>query len=126
MSIASNDLQPKPFNINIKGNDYKCNPLRMSHRIIIAKISPLFAQFEIIANGQEIEMSTEKIFELEKELDLLINNLIPELKNIELNIEDLANLIGLLMDSILPQESQDLKDAKVEVNNDPKVETEQT
>lgn len=109
------DLQPKSFKVKIRDNEYNCKPLRMAHRLIIAKIQPFFEQLENLTLGKDVELSGKQILELEAELDALIQNLIPELGNITLDIEDISSILNQIMDSIMPDESKKLKEANVEV-----------
>lgn len=120
MSVGLNDLQPKPFKVKIRDQEYNCNPIKLSHRLIIGRIQPLFTAMESMANEQEVEISSDKIMELENDLDNLIGSLIPELKNITLNIEDLAELLTQIMESTIPEEAKELKEMNVEVSKDPK------
>lgn len=114
--MSINDLQPKPFKIKIKDNEFNCKPIRMSHRLIMAKITPLFKAMEDVANGKEVELSSKQMIELEKELDVLIGDLIPQLSNITLEIEDIASVFEQIMDSTLPEDVKEMKDAKVQTN----------
>lgn len=109
------DLQPKNFKVTIKEKEYDCKPLRMSHRLIIAKIQPLFDQFAVISKGEKIELTAEEMIMLEKELDVLISDLMPALRNVTLNIEDIADVINQLLDSVMPEDAKKLRDAKVNI-----------
>ena len=113
------DLQPKQFKVKIKEKDYLCKPPRLSHRLIMAKVQPLFTAAEGLARGEDVSISAEQMVQYENELDFMIQDLIPELKGVELDILDIADLLSQLMDSMLPEDSKELKDSKVKVN-DPK------
>lgn len=116
--MTANDLQPKDTKIKIHDKDYTCKPIRMSHRLIIAKLQPFFKQFELLSQGKEVDLPATKILEFEEELDVLIKSLIPELNNLTLRMEDIIEIITQIMQNAMPDESKELKEAKVEVNSD--------
>lgn len=118
------DLQPKPTNITLKGNSYLCKAPRLSHRLIIARVQPLFEAASNVATGAKNTLTAEDTLSLEKDLDALIGDLIPTLNNVTLDIIDLAELVAQIMEIMLPEESKALKEAKVEIdsNKDPKEE----
>lgn len=120
--MSASDLQPKRFKIKIQANEYWCNPPRLSHRLIIGRIQPLFQAADDMSKGIQTEVTAEQMLQYEKDLDTMIQDLVPELKGISLDILDIAEIITQLMESMLPQESKELKDAKVEI--DPKVPSE--
>ena len=121
--MTANDLQPKTQTIKVKDVEYKCQPIRMSHRLIIAKIQPLFVELGHVVNGEKVNLTGAEMLELEAEIDTLIQSLIPELRNVTLDIEEIGNILQQVMDYMLPSDSKELKDAKVEVNTDLKAET---
>lgn len=113
-----NDLQPKSFKVTIKGQEFDCSPLRLSHRLILGRVQPLFNAAQDIAEGKKVELSSEEMIALEKDLDTLIGSLIPALNGVTLDILDIVDLISQMMNSMLPEDSKELKEAKVEVNKD--------
>lgn len=118
--MIANDLQPKQLKITIQGKEYNCKPPRLSHRLIIGRIQPLFKAAEDMANGKQTEVSAEDMIQYENDLDTMIQDLMPELKGVTLDITNIIEIISQLLEAMLPAESKELKDAKVEVN-DPKV-----
>ena len=121
--MSANDLQPKQFRVKVKGNEFNCQPLRLSHRLIMGRIQPLFNAANDIATGNKVELKASEILELESDLDALIGSLVPELKNINLDIMDIADLLSQMMESMLPDDAKELKEAKVEASENPKEET---
>ncbi len=120
--MSASDLQPKQFKIKVKGNEFTCNPLRLSHRLILGRVQPLFTAANDVATGQKVAINSAEIIELENDLDVLIGSLIPELKNVSLDILDITEIISQMMDSMLTDDAKELKNAKVEVSGDLKEE----
>ena len=118
--MTANDLQPKPFNIKVQDKEYLCKPIRMSHRLILARLTPFFKQFENAGNGEPIDLTAQQLLEFEAELNVLISDLIPALAGLTIEMDDIAEILSQIMNNILPDESKELKEAKVEVQNDPK------
>lgn len=119
--MTIDDLQPKGFKIKIRDTEYDCKPLRLSHKLILDKLKPFFQDIENAANEKELALSAKDLISMESEIDVLIGDLIPTLSNITLGMEDLADILVQMINSVLPTEVQELKEAKVEVNSDPKV-----
>lgn len=105
------DLRPKKFTITIRGVELQCSPLRMSHALIVAKIGEIFVDPKA-AKAADIKQA-------QKDLDEIIGELIPDLKDIELNMDDTLQLITQLTDSNQPTDNQYLKEAGVKFD-DPK------
>lgn len=122
MATHPSDLQPSKFKIKLREKEYWCNPPRMAHRIIILKVQPLFRALAALERGEDIDIDSDKVLGYQKDLDNLFEDLIPDLKkdNVTLNEEDLTTLIEQLVENSLPAESKELKEAKVEMNSDPK------
>lgn len=118
--MSALDLQPKQFKVKVKDTEFNCQPLRLSHRLIMGRIQPLFNAANDIASGNKVELKANEILELESDLDALIGSLIPELKNVNLDIMDIAELLSQMMESMLPEDAKELKEAKVEASEDPK------
>ena len=121
--MTTSDLQPKPFKIKIQDKNYLCKQPRLSHRLIIGRVQPLFTAADDLANGKSTDITATQMIDYENDLDAMIQDLIPELKGIQLDIVDLAEIIGQIMEVMLPEESKELKEAKVEVS-DPKAPSE--
>lgn len=120
MAIDANDLRPSRFKVTVKGKEYWSNPPRMAHRIILMKVKPLFDAIALLADGKDVDVDSTKILEYQADLDVLFQDLIPELKDVTLDEMALVELIEQLVENSMPEESKQLKAAKVEVNGDPK------
>lgn len=108
------DLQPKNFKIEIKGVSLESKPLRLSHALTLNKLA------EIFKNPNDA--TTQKIAQAEQELDSVIGQLIPELKDKQLDLQTTLDLLGKLIESIQPDDNKELSAAGVEMNSDPKAE----
>lgn len=120
--MSTSDLLPKKTTINIKGKQYPCKPMKMSHRIIVAKLQPFFQQFENIANNKKVELGAEELLSLENDMDILIKDLVPGVKDIAqdmvLDTEDIADILNQLLDTAMPEDVKKLRDANVKIDQD--------
>jgi glutamyl-tRNA reductase len=114
MSINVSDLQPKPFKITIKGIELESKPLRLSHALTVSKLGDIF-QNSNKASKQEIKQA-------ETDLDEVIADLIPDLKDIQLDITSIMELLEQLMGNIEPADNAELKEKGVKFDSDPKAE----
>lgn len=112
MGLTIDDLKPKNFKVNIKGVELECRPLRVSHALTIAKIGNIFQD----ANNA----SRDKVKQAEEDMDGVIAELIPDLKDIQLDMASVIDLIQQMMDTIEPSDNADLKNEGVKFDNDPK------
>lgn len=112
MSVTIQDLQPKPFNVEIKGLTLECKPLRMSHALAIAKIGNVFENAK--------EASTQSMKQAERDMDEVIGELIPELKGVQLDIGATLQLITQMMEQIQPSDNKELDEKGVKFDTDPK------
>lgn len=113
MSIALNDLQPKPIEVKVKGVELTSKPLRLKHALILAKIGSVFEN-----------ASKATVAEIEKaqtDVDAVFTELIPELKGIDLDMSSTMELLTQLMERIEPEENEQLKESGVKIDTDPKV-----
>ena len=116
MSVQVSDLIPKPFTVKIKGVELECKPLRLSHILTVTKIGKTFQSVET-ASRSEIKTA-------ERDFDELVAELIPELKDIELDAGSSTELIQQLVESVEPEDNKELKANGVQLNTDPKAQTE--
>jgi hypothetical protein len=117
MALTVEDLRAKGFEVDINGVKLQCNPLRLSHALGISKLGEVF---------QNPKDATKKqIKEAEDDLDEVLNDLIPELKdkNIQLDMSTILKLLSQLMEQIEPSDNKELAKRKVSIDSDPKVET---
>jgi glutamyl-tRNA reductase len=114
MSVNISDLQPKPFKITIKGVELESKPLRLSHALTVSKLGDIF-QDSTKATKQEIKQA-------EIDLDEVIADLVPELKDIQLDITSIMQLLEQLMANIEPADNAELKEKGVKFDSDPKAE----
>lgn len=110
MGLTVEDLKPKSFTVTIKDVELQCKPLRLSHALVVAKIGNVF-QDAAKATKQEIKS-------VEKDLDELIVELIPELMGTELDMTATTELIQQWMDNIAPSDNKELAEKGVKFNTD--------
>lgn len=115
MGMSIEDLQPKSFTVNIKGVELTCKPLRLSHTLIVAKIGDVFQNLNLI--------DKEQIKQAEKDMDEVVAELIPELKDIQLDMQSTIDLITQMMEQVEPSDNKELNAKGVKFNTDPKAET---
>lgn len=113
MGIAISDLMPKDFKVTVKGIELNCKPLRLSHALIVGKLSDVFSN--------PANYTANDIRQAEKDIDSVITDLIPELTGISLDIASFVELMPQLMNSTQPQDEKDLTSAGIELGTDPKV-----
>ena len=114
MSINIEDLQPKSFEVTIKGQTTMCKPPRLSHIFILSKIGNLF-QATDTASSTEVKQA-------EKDLDDVFGDLIPELKGVNLEMQAVIDLITQIMENVSPSENRELDTQGVKLDIDPKAE----
>ena len=115
MSVTINDLQPRPIKLTVKGVELTSQPLRLKHALVMAKIGSVFEN-AAKASAQEIETA-------QNELDAVFAELIPELKEIKLDMKDSMELLQKLMSYIEPDDNKELTENNVKFDTDPKVGT---
>jgi len=122
MAIMPEDLQPETYKVTLHGKEYLAYPPRLSHRIILKKVQPFFIALQQAAEDDDVTIPSDKLIEYEKELDIVFQSLVPELKNVTLGVDDVISLLMQIVDQTLPQETRELIDNKVVVGEpDPKV-----
>lgn len=115
MSVSIEDLQPKPFKINLQGVELESKPLRLSHALTLNKLAEIFKSPN--------DSTKDQIKSAEKDLDEVIGELIPELQGKLLGLNMTIELLTQMMESIQPSDNKELAQNGVELNaNDPKVE----
>jgi len=114
MALTIQDLQPKEFIINIKGVEVPCSPPRLSHTLIISKVGEVFQNIK--------EVSREDIQAAEADFDWVVSELMPELKDIKLDMQSVLDVITQMMAQIQPEESKQLAEQGVKFDADPKAE----
>jgi hypothetical protein len=114
MALTIEDLRPKPFKINIKGVEVDCKPPRLSHMLVISKVGEAFQNISTA--------SRETIQQSEKDFDWVVSELIPELKDIELDMQSVIDIITQVMEQVQPEENKELADKGVKFDTDPKAE----
>jgi len=106
------DLRPQKFKVTIRGVDLNCSPLRLSHALIVAKIGDVFQSPK--------EATKESIIQAQKDMDEVINELIPELEGVELNMTDTIDLITQMTSNTQPEDNQYLNKAGVKFDAEKK------
>lgn len=114
MALNISDLQPKEFEIKIKGQTTMCKPPKLSHVFILSKLGNIFKN----AN----EHTVDDINTAEKDLEFVFGELIPELKGVSLDMQTNVDIITQVMEHIAPDETKELKEQGVQFGTDPKAE----
>lgn len=114
MSLTVQDLQPKNFTIKVKGVELDCKPLKLSHTLLVASVGDIF---------NNLSTSTpESIKKAEAEINSVIADTIPSLKDIELDGATTMEIITQLMQSTVPSDVKYLDENGVKLNASPKAE----
>lgn len=114
MALNITDLQPKSFEVTIKGQTTECKPPRLSHIFILSKVGNLF-QDPAASTASEVKQA-------EKDLDGVFEELIPELKGVTLEMQAVLDLITQIMNNVNPSENKELDEQGVKIDSDPKAE----
>lgn len=114
MSVSIEDLQPKSFKVTVKGVELTCKPLRLSHALTLSKVGEIFQNTK--------DATPEEIQSAEKQMDGLVGELIPELKEVQLDVGSILELLGQMMETIQPTDNKELEKNGVKFDTDPKVE----
>jgi hypothetical protein len=85
----------------------------LSHALVVSKIGKVFEN--------PSDYNSAQIKQAEDDLDSIVAELIPEIKDVKLAMGDLLKIIEQMMVSIEPSENKELKEQGVEVQSDPKV-----
>ena len=112
MPLTVEDLKPKPFKIIVKGVELEALPLRLSHGLALARVGNIF-QNSNTATKEEIKQA-------ETDLDEVVCEVVPELKDVQLDIGATMELIEQLMESVQPTDDKELKKNNVKFDSDPK------
>lgn len=112
MPVTIDDLKPKTFTVTIKGLELTCKPPRMAQVLSFSKFA------DVLQNPKDY--STQDFKQTEKDLDVLIGELIPELKDVELGLSAVMDLLEQIMDNVQPDDNQELKKNNIQVDSDPK------
>lgn len=112
MGLSINDLQPQPFTVKVKGVELTCQPLRLAHLFTVAKLGEIFQE--------PAKATPEQIKSAENEVDALFAELIPELKDVKLDLPSTLSLITQLMSHVEPDDNQELREMGVTFDADPK------
>jgi hypothetical protein len=113
MGTTISDLIQKDFTINVDGVDLSCKPLRISHALIVSKVGDVFQN--------PSKYSAEEILQSEKDMDLVIGQLVPQLAGKQITINALTDIISQMMSSTQPNDDKYLQDNGVRFDSDPKV-----
>jgi len=112
MGLTLEDLKPKNFTIKIEDIELTCSPLRLSHVLEITKIGKVMESPR--------DFSKNEILQAEKDMDALLAELVPELKDVALSVGHIMSIIEQVMETIEPSDNKELKEKGVDLNGDPK------
>jgi len=101
------DLQPPTTKIKIKDREFDVMPIKLGHALLITKLGGLFNRIE--------DLSLEEIDQVEKGVDKLIGELIPELKGLPLGINETMDVLQELMNSAVPTENKEIEEHKIKM-----------
>lgn len=119
---VSNDMQPKPHTIKHNGVEYICKIPRVSHKMVIAGLQPFFMSIAELAEGKKSKLSAKELFEAQEEIDALLNDLVPDMKNVTLNENDLVEIVTQILQGTNTTTEKALHENKIEAaETDPKV-----
>jgi hypothetical protein len=110
MGLTIEDLKPESTIVTIKGVKLTCKPLRLSHALIMTQVGELFKDVK--------DAEVADINKAQKNMDLLIGELIPELAGVELGMQDTIDLITQLMGTVEPADNKELKEKGVSFSPD--------
>lgn len=113
MSVSIDDLKPKNFVIKIKGVELNCKPLRLTHALTLSNLGSIF--------DGKTKSTKEEIAQAQKDLDLTIGELIPQLDGVELDMQTTMEVITQLLATISPSDNKELTERGVKMDTDPKV-----
>lgn len=112
MALNVSDLQPKPFTVTLGEQTTECAPLKLRHIFILNKLGTVF---------QSPEGATrEQIEEAEADFNYVVADLIPELKDVNLPIDMMMDLITQMMTTVNPSENKELEAKGVSFDTNPK------
>lgn len=114
MALDIKDLQPKPFEVSVKGQTTECKPPRLSHIFILSKVGNLFQNTDTASSAD--------VKQAEKDLDEVFGELIPELKGVSLDMQPTLDLITQIMENVNPSENKEMDSQGVKLDSDPKAE----
>lgn len=112
--LTIDDLKPKNFKITLKGVELESKPLKLSHALMIARLASVFNDVN--------SASKKQIQDAEKDLEEVIAELVPDLKDVQLDMGLTIELITQLMENIQPEDTKELNEKGVSFDADPKVE----
>lgn len=115
MALTIEDLKPKNFKINVRGVELESKPLKLSHALIVSKLGAVFSDYA--------KASSDQILSAEKDWELVVGELIPDLKGISLDLNTTIELIEQLMSSVEPTDTKELNEAGVSFDDSPKEKT---
>lgn len=122
MAVTTNDIQPKMQTITHNGTQYTCKVPSVSHKMIIAGLQPFFLAIAEISEGKKSKLNAAELLEAQNEIDALLNDLVPDMKNVTLNENDLVEIITQILQGTNTTTEQAVADNKIEAaDSDPKV-----
>lgn len=110
--LTIDDLKPKNFKINVKGVELESKPLKLSHALIISKLGGVFSDAK--------NSTSEQIVNAERDWEKVVGELIPELKDVQLDLNTSLELITQLMENVEPSDTKELNEMGVSFDESPK------
>lgn len=111
MAITIDDLKPKSFTIKLSNQEVICKPLKLHHALIMQRIGAVL---------QDPNTNKEKLLTAEQDFNEVVSELIPELADVELDLNLTLQLLEGMMSSLETAEMKELNDKGVDLKSDPK------
>lgn len=116
--MSVEDLQPNKIEIKIKNQTYQAIPPSVGVLMVLKKVANILDK----AINEDEDLDTERLLSIDKDLDLIVSRCLPDLKNVTLNIDEIANVVEVLTLASIPEESKELMKENVNIEGpDPKV-----
>ena len=111
MGISIEDLIPKTFAVTLKGVELNCQPPRLNHTLLLAKVGRVF---------ENPNATNEQIESAQNDVDKVIEELLPELEGNKLDTKATLQFIQQVMEQIQPDDNKELQEKGVKFDSDPK------
>ena len=115
MGLTVEDLKPKNFKIIIKGVELDCKPPKLSHILMFSKVGETFNNLK--------DVTKESVVQAQNDFDWVVGELLPELNDIDLDMQSVIDVITQIMEQVSPEETKELDARGVKFDTDPKVGT---
>lgn len=112
MSVSIDDLKPKTFKVIVNDVELVCQPVRMKHALILAKVGNTFENASN-ASDSDIDKAQEQV-------DKVFGELIPEINGMDLDMQVTMSILEQIMEHIAPDDNKELSEKGVSLGKSPK------